>query len=789
MTVRPRLLSAAFVLAFLGCQTPSDEGRPPAPGAEEGGEGGEVDEGAARGAFVSLNSVRVDPRAPTAALPARLLARPGSGADDYVLVKFPGPITAGQAKALRAAAERVYTYLPHDTFLAKLSPGRRGAAAMAALGASWSGPYHPGYKLSRFVNAVDGREGGGGDGERRMVMVEIYPDADLDRVAAAIEALGAGGALAGRQANPYFSRLRLLLTPAEIARLREPIAQLPEVFWVDVEGRRALLNDTTVWVGQSGVEGGGATPVFARGIHGEGQVVAVLDTGLDPDMCYFRDPAQGPPPRNECNGGTLTDPQQRKVIAVDFLTASECASGVSNAEWDTQDHGSHVAGTVAGDNFANPVAHDPGDGMAPGAKLVIQDGGYKVDNCGDLPGIGCPVVDLNPIFQQTYDQGARIHTNSWGDNENAAVQNNYSAGSQDVDQFMWGHKDFLIVFAAGNSGPGAESVGSPATAKSGLAVGATRRAEQAEQMAGFSSCGPTDDGRLKPDITVPGASIVSADNDGNAASNNCGTRSMSGTSMAAPGAAGLAALVRQYYADGFYPSGAAAPADARVPSAALLRATLVHSARAMGGVGPAPADCQGFGRLLLDDALYFAGDARRLAVEDGDSFAEGSSGEKRVYSFEVAAGEPFRATLAWTDFPSTPAASPHLVNDLDLFVTAPDGTRVGNGMVPRQPFHKRPDRRSTLEQVNIKDPVPGPYTVTVRSFNVPFGPQPFALVVTGKLNGAAGAAKAPPGARAAEGPLRALRGRRRSRRRRWRRRRRGWRGRPGRGPSGRESCG
>ncbi|HKH49510.1 MAG TPA: S8 family serine peptidase [Thermoanaerobaculia bacterium] len=61
------------------------------------------------------------------------------------------------------------------------------------------------------------------------------------------------------------------------------------------------------------------------------------------------------------------------MIAVDFLSANQCSGGISNSEWDTQDHGTHVAGTVAGDNFANLLTHNTADGMAPGAKLVIQD--------------------------------------------------------------------------------------------------------------------------------------------------------------------------------------------------------------------------------------------------------------------------------------------------------------------------------------------------------------------------------------------------------------------------------
>jgi subtilisin family serine protease len=271
------------------------------------------------------------------------------------------------------------------------------------------------------------------------------------------------------------------------------LAEIPEVFWIDIEPRRVLLNDTTIGVGQSGSVG--LTPIFSEGIFGEGQVVGVLDTGIDPDMCFFRDPARGLPPINPCNGGTVTNPAQRKVIAVDFLWSNECAGGISNGEWDTHDHGSHVAGTVAGDNFANPLFHDPGDGMAPGAKLVIQDcGGPESDNCADCSGIGCPVVDLNPYFKQAYDQGARVHNNSWGDRENFWPQNNYPAACQDVDEFMWEHKDFLLVFAAGNSGPGQGSVGSPSTAKSALSVGANPRGSSAEALASFSSCGPTDDG-------------------------------------------------------------------------------------------------------------------------------------------------------------------------------------------------------------------------------------------------------------------------------------------------------
>ena len=682
--------------------------------------------------WISLNSVAIDTKAP-AAVPEelRFQAQPGD-ATEVALVKFPAPVTVAQLRALQASVVRVYTYLPHDAFLVRLPAGRSAEASFrSAVGASFTSPYHPLYKISRWVAAVDPDSR---TTERRSLMVQVYPDADLQQVVQEIRDLGIES-VAGARENPFFSRLRLLLTDGEVARFREDLARLPGVFWIDFEPRRELLNDTTIWVGQSGLSAGMTTPVFTHGIFGEGQTIGIIDTGIDADMCWFRDTTLGLPPVNACNGGTVTNPAQRKVVAVDFLWASECSGGITSTEWDTQDHGSHVGGTAAGDNFATPLLHDTADGMAPGAKLVIQDGGYMVDPCGDLPGIGCPVVDLNPLFQQAYDQGARLHTNSWGDKEDAAIQNDYSAGSQDVDEFMWNHKDFLVFFAAGNSGPSSTTVSTPSTAKSAVSVGATLRGTSANSMASFSSCGPTDDLRIKPEVTVPGSGIISANADNNTTTNNCNTKSSSGTSMATPGAAGLTALIRQYYMDGWYPSGAANAANGFTPSAALLRATLVNSAQNMTGTTAIPANCQGWGRVLLDNALYFASDTRKLFARDDAGFANGSTGQDITFTLTVnGSAEPLKVTLAWTDFPSTPAANPHINNDLDLTVSGPAGTFRGNvfsGGVSAAGGSA--DRRNTLEQVLLAAPAPGAYTVTVRSFNVPNGPQPFALVASGDL--------------------------------------------------------
>lgn len=706
--------------------------------------------------LILLEAGALDPAQPQA-LSEGLRVGEGEAGSEILLVKLSGPASVEQQRWIQGAVERVYAYLPHDTFLvrAKSSNAQERGRVARAVGASWVGVYQPAYKISPRLAAVTAEEStadgvvaewAAADGipvtEREQaatpllpVMVRLFPEADLAVVTQILQNLGAGTPV-GSKAGERFGRLRLLLTAQQIVDLRQAMARLPEVFHLDLEGRRVLLNDTTSWVAQSGVSGGAATPVYAHGIFGAGQTVAVLDTGIDPDMCFFRDAVAGLPAVNPCDGGTVTDGAQRKVTAVNFLWSNECAGGISAFEWDTHDHGTHVAGTIAGDDLANPGVRDPGDGMAPAAKLVIQDGGLNFDNCADLPGLGCPVVDLNPIFQQTYDQGARIHSNSWGDRENFTPRNIYSAGSEDADEFMWEHPDFLLVFAAGNSGPSPETVGSPATGKNVVAVGATRRGSSAESMATFSSCGPTDDGRIKPDVTLPGENIISANNDTNTGTNNCNTRSMSGTSMAAPGVSGAAALLREYYTGGWYPSGSAQPGNAFTPSAALLKGSLVHSAQSMTGVGqPIPADCQGWGRVLLDNVLHFAGEDRALWVEDA---AAGPSSvapdQTRRAAFEVSAGEPLKVTLTWTDYPSTPVAAVHLVNDLDLLVSGPSGTFRGNVFAAGASATGGAfNRRDTVEQVYLPAPAAGEYTVTVDTFNLPQGPQPYALVVSGDL--------------------------------------------------------
>src|SRR5439155_1426092 len=150
-----------------------------------------------------------------------------------------------------------------------------------------------------------------------------------------------------------------------------------------------------------------------------------------------------------------------------------------------------------------------------------------------------------------------------------------------------------------------------------------------------------------------------------------------------------------------------------------------------------PNDNQGFGRVTLDDALFFQGDARGLTVDDHRTGINTSD----TVTYNLAIGDstmPVEVTLVWTDYPGTANCAPCLVNDLDLTVTAPDGTTYnGNQYMGFNPGESQPnptsrDNLNNVESVLVISNVQaGLWTVTVHGCNVPQGPQSFAHLVPG----------------------------------------------------------
>ena len=260
--------------------------------------------------------------------------------------------------------------------------------------------------------------------------------------------------------------------------------------------------------------------------------------------------------------------------------------------------------------------------------------------------------------------------------------------------------------------------------------------DNGDDIAAFSSRGPTRDGRIKPDLVAPGTNIASVRSQAlDASADGWGVYAPipdkymfdGGTSMATPLTTGAAAVVCQYLRT---------EKGRRTPSAALIKGTLIHAAQHRPyRHEPDSADqdfdmSQGWGHVYLESVLA---PQAPIQVRWYDHTRGLRTGESMRWSCTlVSATVQLAITLIWTDYPGSAGHYPNLVNDLDLVVTSPSGkTTYGNCRSDQADC--RPDRANNVERVIIRSPEVGRYQIRVRAFNVPRGPQGFALVYSGGI--------------------------------------------------------
>jgi len=741
--------------------------------------------------YIQINTYRFDPLVDTLQIPSALRYDwVPSGASAYYIVQFNGPVTPAMKASLESTGAVILQYIPYNAFVVRADAATVQKASILPV-VRWTGIFEPAYKLSpRLSERYDeilqsameknlfGAEAARGDpmvsfggilaskslvpegaagpaaasfgpslgrpgltaaapsaqasfggslgpqlridtSERIPVIIYTFEKSRVFEVAWALKELG------GRDVRVTFASSGVI--KAEVPRSSlVAIAREVGVLWIDRDEQPYIFNDIARWVIQSGDPDTFATPIHDAGIWGTGQTVTLGDTGIDYEHNAFEDP-----------NVTTPGPDHRKVT--DYYPG--CSGNCDNTD-NGINHGTHTAGSVAGDDGTWHVydgdatgsngTTGPHDGQAFDAFIQMQDlsnDGFFIyfDNILDL-------------WNMAKDRDSWIHSNSWG-----SCCSEYIDDAAATDDFVFNNQDFIILFAAGNSGSGLYSMNPYAGAKNVIAVGATANGLGLENVADFSSRGPMNDGRLKPDVMAPGVSVWSAH--GCDPGGECDDYwQLSGTSMATPTAAGAATLVRQYFMDGWYPTGSPEPGNAMTPSAALVKAMLINSAKEMTGSGAYangetryPNFNQGWGRILLDDAMYFTGETRGLFVDD---YRVGiNTGETVSYSLAIGdTSEPVEITLVWSDAAGTPGVSPNLVNDLDLTVTAPDGTVYrGNQYIGYNPGESEPnanesDHLNNVEGVLVISNVQaGLWTVEVSGFDIPVGPQSFAIVMTGGI--------------------------------------------------------
>ena len=393
-----------------------------------------------------------------------------------------------------------------------------------------------------------------------------------------------------------------------------------------------------------------------------------------------------------------------------------------------RDHSTHVAGTLGGAGTASAGLYR---GIAPG--VTIESYGFQQPG-GSFPGaLYSDPGDLEADYDSAINVfGAVIANNSIGSNVAASGlpcewTGDYGVTAALIDAIVNGSlgSPMRIVWSNGNErqtsrcGDSYKTIAPPAGAKNHITVGAVN--SNNDSMTTFSSWGPTDDGRIKPDVVGPGCQsngdlVVTSTSDVGGYAGRCGT------SMSAPAVTGIGALLLEDFRN-LYPG---AP-DFRNST---LKAILAHTAVDRGNLGP--------------DYQFGYGSVRAPAAVDqlrSGSFMEASVGQGAVHQAFVEVPSDttsLKVTLAWDDPPGLPNVVPSLVNDLDLtIIDTVSGVHFPwtlNADNPSMPaVRTQADRVNNIEQVVIDAPPPGVYRIEVRGFAVPAGPQVFSLAATPTL--------------------------------------------------------
>ena len=683
-----------------------------------------VDEIAAanRAGLLVLQTGIFDPTAER--LESRSLALPQVAGSRFAVVQFKEGKRLS-ATRLRALGAEVLEYIPHNAYLVRLddpADARLGSHGDVRFVGSWQ----PTWKIAPDLRSLP--EG------MSSVLVDVFgfrgeSQAQFsDRLGAAVT----HGELAGGDSMGDLPHVWFRVATDSLGDFLTEAAVVNEVSWMARFQMPQLHNRDAVGPIQSNQASDVAGPtaaqasIWTKGLTGSNQIVAIADSGLDRNQEFFIRLDKGAGVVQAItNAENTTPPALGTVFPNNKIFAYWVMPGASAYDDNnvctaspTSFHGTHTSGTIVGDSgtTATPTAANwsPGDGMAPNAQLLFQDLGNDTTGC--LSGAGG-----RPMWEQAKAAGAYISSNSYGSPADPA----YSASDFEVDETTWLNEDFLLAFSAGNAGSAASTIGHPAHSKNSLTVGALGHGNSTT-VASFSSRGPTGDGRRKPDIQAPGSSTISAGgNDEDASLNGgTGTASLSGTSMSTPTVAGAAALMRQYFTDGYYPSGTKTAADVRKPLGAELKATLMNGTSFL---STTPGNATGWGRVWLDNNLYFTGgagevrDLRNFAVTKDNGVAQG---ETHTYQVRVDAGQEFRATLAWFDPPAALGTGVALVNNLNLEVQEGANLFRGNvfsaaGTGSGSIGGGTADVLNNVEQVRFTAPVAGTYDIRVIGANVP----------------------------------------------------------------------
>lgn len=442
-----------------------------------------------------------------------------------------------------------------------------------------------------------------------------------------------------------------------------------------------------------------AMKVMMKGhpVHESGKnvIITIADTGLDVNHCMFRsdesvyfDTLSGSKIRPIVKQSKFY--RHPKILA--YLSVKYDENKTTDHLDELYGHGTHVAGSAAGSGCGDVVS---------GAKLIFFD---IYNNAENAEFLSVPDV-ITPMLHTSYKMGSRVLSFSWG-----SIEEFYTTYDYELDKFVYEHPDYLCIIAAGNSGEDLGTIASPGVSKNCLTVGAslnsfnsfTRTGIWGDQMKGFdpatlsdhytneeniayfSSRGPTSDGRIKPDLVGPGMFISSA-----AAGTLDKFIAMQGSSMITPLVARIMSMVIEYLTVRGFGN----------PTTALLKGLAVASTSEMTGSSQTA-------RLYNDTLKFVYHNKTKLTTNDyghglfnPDRIFSGEFAfmdklwlnETRNFTFAALRSQEVTFVMVHIDAPNLPGTIPCLVNNPDMFLLHESGEECTEYF---------PNKKSQLDDIN-----------------------------------------------------------------------------------------
>jgi hypothetical protein len=639
---------------------------------------------------------------------ADALNEKGSPRGGLYIVHFIGPIKDSWLKELRDTGAEIVSYIPNNAYIIRANSVEAFALSKfrSRNFVQFVGDYEPAFRLSPMLQNVRASEAT----DLIDITVQVIDGANVKATLRQLESV-ATEFVSEHQVLNY----RNVALKVSAARLGE-IASMENVFAVEERTQREKLDEAQGQIVAGNLSGN--TPT------GPGYLTFLANKG-------FNSSQFGSFAVNVVDDAyTLTGASQHPDLPasrVPFQNNPTNQSGVQEG------HGflnSHIVGGFnngTGTALEDANGFNYGLGIAPWARVGVT-------------AIFGPGSASSTTWEGTaYGQSARVSSNSWG----YTSVFRYDTNAQEYDRIVRdsqtgtaGNQQMIVVFAAGNSGSGSNTVSSPGTAKNVITAGASENvrqtgtdgcaigntgADSANDIISFSSRGPVNsaggDGRVKPDIVAPGthieAGVPQSNYNGASVCNQYWPTGQtlygwsSGTSHSCPAIAGGSALVYQDFINKALSN----------PSPAMTKAYLMNSATYMTGVGAGgnlPSNSQGMGRMDLGRS--FDG-ANRILVDQTQTL--GATGNTHTVTGSISdTTKPFRVTLVWTDAAGPTTGAPY-VNNLDLEVTIGATTYRGNVFSgANSTSGGTADTRNNAESVFLPAGTSGSFTITVRATNI-----------------------------------------------------------------------